>query len=94
MGFTKKYEFQDGEIVRYKIRLRAEGYAKKEDIGYNKVFSLVVKHSWIRILLALIAKYDLELDRLNLKTPFLHDDHDVEMYMTHQYGSKLQDRKN
>jgi len=52
------------------------GYAQKEGINYNKVFSPDVKHSSIRILLALIAQHDLELNQLNVKINFLHGDLD------------------
>jgi len=34
----------------------------RESIDYNKVFSHVVKHSAIHILLALVTQYDYELD--------------------------------
>ena len=33
----------------------AKGYTRKKGSDYNEVFSLVVKHSSIRILLALVA---------------------------------------
>lgn len=36
-------------------------FAQKECIDYNKVFSLVVKHISISILLALVAEYELDL---------------------------------
>jgi len=54
--------------LRYKARSVAEGYAQKEGINYNDVFSSVVKHSSICILLALTAQYDYELDQLDVKT--------------------------
>jgi len=58
----KKPGSLDGDTVRYKARLAAKGYAHREDIDYNEVFSHVVKYSLIRILLALVAQYELELD--------------------------------
>ena len=33
-----------------------------EDIDYNDIFSLVAKHSSIRVLLALVAAHDMELE--------------------------------
>jgi len=48
-------------------------YAQREGIDYNEVFSLLVKYSFIRILLVLMAQYELELDQLDVKTAFLHD---------------------
>ena len=45
-----------GGTVRYKARLVVKGYAQRDDIDYNKVFSPVMKHSPIRILLALVAQ--------------------------------------
>jgi len=43
-------------------RLLAKGYAQKDGTDYNEVFSHVVKHSSICILLALVPQYDYELD--------------------------------
>ena len=79
--YAKKEGSPDGS-VRYKAKLVAKGYAQREGINYNKVFLLVVKHSSIRILLALAAQYDYESDQLNVKTAFLHSDLEEEIYMT------------
>ncbi|KAE8665322.1 Detected protein of unknown function [Hibiscus syriacus] len=67
---------------------RAKGYDQKEGINYNEVFSPVVKHSSIRILLALVAQLNLELAQLDVKTAFLHGDLEEEIYMTQPEGYK------
>jgi len=72
--------------VRYKARLVAKGYAQWEGIYYNEVFLPVVKHSFIRILLALVAQYDYELDQLDVKTTFLHVDLEEEIYLSQLLG--------
>ena len=50
------------------------GYTQKERIDYNEVFSPVLKHSSIQILLAIVAQFDLKLIQLDIKTVFLHSD--------------------
>jgi len=74
--FAKKHEPRDGGIVRHKSRLVAKGYAQKESIDCNEVFSSIVNHSSIQILLALVAQHDLKLDQLDVKTAFFHSDLD------------------
>ena len=48
----------------------AKCFAQKEGIDYNEVFSPVVKHTTIRILLALVAEYELELAQLDVTWRF------------------------
>ena len=38
------------------------------------MFSPIVKHSSIRVLLAIVVFFDLELEQLDVKTTFLHGD--------------------
>lgn len=43
----------------------AKGFAQKEGVEYNEIFSPVVKHTSIRVLLSLVAHGDLELQQLD-----------------------------
>ncbi|KAH9751443.1 hypothetical protein KPL71_014298 [Citrus sinensis] len=79
---------------RYKARLVAKGFAQKEGIDYNEVFSPVVKHTSIRILLALVAEYELELAQLDVKTAFLHGDLEEEIYMIQPCGFRVAGKEN
>ncbi|KAG9450795.1 hypothetical protein H6P81_010760 [Aristolochia fimbriata] len=76
------------------IELVAKGYAQKEGIDYNEVFSPIVKHSSIRILLALVAQLNLELAQLDVKTAFLHGDLREEINMTQPDGYKVAGKEN
>lgn len=55
-------------------------------MDFNKVFSPVVKHSSIRILLAITAALDLELDQMDVKTTFLHGNLNEEILMSQPEG--------
>ena len=87
--YAMKDGFPDKNNVRYKARLVAKGYAQTEGVDYNEVFSPVVKHSSIRILLALVAQLDLELVQMDVKTAFLHGDLEEEIYMNQPDGFKV-----
>jgi len=74
--------------------LVAKGYAQREGINYNEIFSSVVKHSSIQILLALVAQYELDFNQLGVKIVFLHDDIDEEIYMSQRMRIKTAGKKN
>ena len=45
------------------------------------MFSPVVKHKSIRVFLAMVSVFNLELDQLDVKTAFLHGNLEEEIYM-------------
>jgi len=50
------------QVERYRVRLVVKGYAQKEGIDFNEIFSLVVRLTTIRVVLAMCAIFDLHLE--------------------------------
>ena len=50
--------------------LIAKGYSQREGIDYNEIFSTVFRNTSIRLLLAIVAQGDLELEQLDVKIIF------------------------
>jgi hypothetical protein len=71
----------DDKVERYKSRLMEKGYFEKEGIYFHGKFSPVVKLVSICGVLALVVLLDLELEKLDVKTTFLHGYLDEEIYM-------------
>ncbi|KAH9724032.1 hypothetical protein KPL70_007344 [Citrus sinensis] len=84
--FRVKEGLTASEPKRYKARLVANGYTQREGVDFKEVFSPVVRHASIRVLLAMTAVHDLELDQLDVKTAFLHGRLQEEILMTQPEG--------
>lgn len=50
----------------------AKGFTHKEGVDYDERFSPVAKYTSIRILLAIIAHFNWELEQLDVKIAFLN----------------------
>ncbi|KAJ4704584.1 Retrovirus-related Pol polyprotein from transposon TNT 1-94 [Melia azedarach] len=87
------YKKKEGETsvegIKYKARVVARGFTQREGVDYNEIFSPVVRHTSIRVLLAIVAHQDLELKQLDVKTVFLHGELEEEIYMTQPDGFQV-----
>lgn len=79
--------------MKYKARLVAKGFTQKEGIDFTEVFSPVVKYKTIRIMLSLVAQFNLELEQMDVKTTFLHGELDETIYMEQPEGFEVQKEK-
>ena len=75
-------------------RLVAKGFTQREGIDFNEIFSPIVKHTSIRILLSLVCMFNLELKQMDLKTTFLREDLEETIRMKQPEGFEVQGIKN
>lgn len=60
--FKIKESESNNEPQRFKARLVAKGFSQVDGIDFNEIFSPVVKYKTIRVMLAVVAFFDLELE--------------------------------
>jgi Reverse transcriptase (RNA-dependent DNA polymerase) len=83
----------EGNVERYKARLVAKGFTQKESIDFTKTFSPVSTKDSFRIIMALVAHFDLELHQMDVKTAFLNGDIDECIYMSQLPNYEFDDSK-
>ncbi|MCO5573541.1 hypothetical protein L7F22_027312 [Adiantum nelumboides] len=66
---------------KYKARLVAKGFKKQQGIDFDEIFFFVVKMTTLRCVLALVAKEDMEIVQMVVKTTFLHGDPHEDIYL-------------
>ena len=71
----------EGSVERYKARLVAKGFTQREGIDYTETFSPVSMKDSFRVIMALVAHFDLELHQMDVITAFLNGDIEETIYM-------------
>ncbi|RVW93895.1 Retrovirus-related Pol polyprotein from transposon TNT 1-94 [Vitis vinifera] len=74
------------QIERYKARLVVKGYSQIEGIDFKETFSPVSTNDSFRVIMVIVAHFDLELHQMDVKTAFLNGDLDEDVYMDLMYA--------
>jgi hypothetical protein len=72
----------------------AKGFTPREGIYYNETFSPVSSKNSFRIIMVLLAHYDLELHQMNVKMAFLNGDLYENLYMAQPKGFVIEGKEN
>jgi len=89
-----KLKEEDAGQKCYKAKLVVEGFAEKKGIYFDEIFSHVVKMTYVRTILSLVAIEYLHLEQLYVKTIFLCGDLEEEIYMQRPQGYEVKGKEN
>ena len=63
-------QYEDGQVVRNKARLIAQGYTQVERMDYGETYAAVARLESIRILLAYANHHDITLYQMDIRSAF------------------------
>jgi len=75
-----QWVFCKKDSEQYKTKLVAKEYSEKKGIDYNEIFSPIVKHTFIRLLLKIVTQGD-RVGEADMKTTFLYSELEERIYM-------------
>ena len=76
----------NGKVERFKLQIVARGFTQKKGKDYEDTFAPVSDLESIWIICALAAKYDLELDQMDVATAYLNGKLGEEIYLSPTQG--------
>eukprot|EP00253_Pinus_taeda_P033991 PITA_33991 len=90
--FKKKTNIE-GNMEKYKARLVEKGYSQVPRIDFGDIFYLVAKAASIGLLLSIVVAFYFEVEQIDVKTTFLHEDLEEEIYMRQPEGFAVKGKK-
>ena len=83
-----------GQVERYKARLVVKGNSQRESIDYKETFSPVPTKDSFRVVMAIVAHFDLELHQMDVKTALLNGDLGEDVYMVQPFSFEVAGNEN
>ena len=83
--FNNKFN-EHGTIIRNKSRLVAQGYTQVEGVDFDEIFAPVARLESIRILLAIASHLNFKLYQMDVKSAFLNEILQEEVYVEQPKG--------
>jgi hypothetical protein len=77
----KNKQGEDGEVMRNKARLVAQGYRQVEGLDFGKTFTPITRLEAIRIFLAFVTSKGFKLYQMDVKSAFLNGVIHEEVYV-------------
>nr|GEY44482.1 zinc finger, CCHC-type [Tanacetum cinerariifolium] len=84
----------DGTVEKFKARLVIHGFKQKSGIDYFDTYALVARISNIRLLIAMASIHSLIIHQMDVKTAFLNEELEEEVYMNQPLGFILPGNEN
>jgi hypothetical protein len=75
-----------GRIVKYKARLVAQGFSQVPGVDFEETYAPVGRTASLRIMLAIAAYMDLEIQQADVEGAYLNGTLDVDIYMRYPEG--------
>jgi hypothetical protein len=69
--FNKKLNTTN-QFKKFKARLVVKGYSKVEGVDFGEIFPPIAKLTSVIVLMSLNVTFHLEIDKMDVKTTFLH----------------------
>jgi hypothetical protein len=91
----KRKRDDQGNIVRYKVRYVAKGFAQRYGVDYNETTSPTVRLESFRVILHIAAALGWDLQQFDIRTAFLHGvlPENETMYMEQPEGFEAVDKE-
>ena len=84
----------NGEIIKHKARLIAKGYTQQQGVDFDEVFAPVARLDTVRVILAVAANREWQVDHLDVKSSFLNGELREEVYVGQPEGYVVQGKEN